>query len=138
MPSSFSKKIVSCMKRNNLYLGLFLPSSGWWSPIRHVQSSTFGFSACFKITFFYFLSVFHKTQILNSNQWNFSLIESHHHNVLIKILGLSPPLVLCTKRSMSTLLKQPCIFTLVQFSTKPEADVQACLSWPTLMTRHTI
>ncbi len=25
--------LVSCMKHNNLYLGLVTPSSGWWSPI---------------------------------------------------------------------------------------------------------
>jgi hypothetical protein len=101
----FFQKIVSCMKCNNLYLGLVMPSSGWWSPIRHVQSSTFGFSACLKITFFYFLSVFHKTQILNSNQWNFSLVELHHHNVLIKNLGLSPPLILRIKMSMFNPIK---------------------------------
>ncbi len=30
---SLQKKLVSCVKRNNLYLGLVTPSSGWWSPI---------------------------------------------------------------------------------------------------------
>ncbi len=33
VPSSLCKKIVSCMKCNNLYSGLVMPSSGWWSPI---------------------------------------------------------------------------------------------------------
>jgi len=29
----FFQKIVSCIKHNNLYLGLVTPSSRWWSPI---------------------------------------------------------------------------------------------------------
>jgi hypothetical protein len=29
----FLRKNVSCMKCNNLYSGLVMPSSGWWSPI---------------------------------------------------------------------------------------------------------
>ncbi len=35
-PSAFfslRKNLVSCMKRNNLHLGLVMPSSGWWSLI---------------------------------------------------------------------------------------------------------
>jgi len=30
---SLQKNLVSCMKRNNLHLGLVTHSSGWWSPI---------------------------------------------------------------------------------------------------------
>ncbi len=30
---SLQKHLVSCMKCNNLYSGLVMPSSGWWSPI---------------------------------------------------------------------------------------------------------
>ncbi len=36
---SLQKKLVSCMKHINIYSGLVMPSSGWWSPIGLGQSN---------------------------------------------------------------------------------------------------
>ncbi len=40
VPSSLCKKVVSCMKHINLYSGLVMPSSGWWSPIAPILLTT--------------------------------------------------------------------------------------------------
>ncbi len=45
---SLQKKLVSCVKCNNLYSGLVTPSSGWWSPIDLTSSKPYIFTAARK------------------------------------------------------------------------------------------
>ncbi len=64
---SLQKNLVSCIKHNNLYLGLVTPSSGWWSLLVYI----------FKSALFHFNDVESKKLKKNFSRWRLHSRQLH-------------------------------------------------------------